>query len=714
MVLFLLLGGGRASASKWYATWGANVGSGSWDSETSTYTWTQAWSNLITIFDTSGGKLSGYTGIHLKTSEYKDVYRLYFRGPDVQISFHSAGEKNIVFAERSEFNGIDLSTITGIEFGGASGQGTIKVEDVYLIKPTQVEFNSDGEYSAPLADISVNSGNITYDPTNGQVTIPAGESGSLKLDLGTVDFTDVTTIYNDFSSFDAWYNSQIYAGSDNKGGFWGSKDVQNLNAEKRVQGVTHLLYNVNNSGDSELVFTINSIKIKANTIQCVKGGEIDMTTLPYVLMPNGSAVTPANNIGTTNDPIYGTHAGEVASKDDGGNITYHKDGGRYVDLTDYTQMRIYKQTEEAVRLFMIGEENFSNNLWSVEQVRTDDAKYSKWNAEEYCYVIDIQSLPKNNGRVKLQAIKTVAGWAGGSYTTPITSIILYPKTVDSSTPNYTLSGSGVITQKVKDALGDVNATYIDASGLNNTSAIELTTANPNCIITAAEGKLSNVNNVSVNGTIENLVLADGYSFTVPTGVKHANNASYTRTMTNNYGTVVLPFAVSSNSIVQFFDPSFSEDKQYLNLAPLSDVAAGVPAVMKKLSGDEVTITATSVDLAETINNTGILRGCYTQKTQITDANTYYIKNDVFKAINNSFISNAFRAHIQANSPLRAKSLSIIENNDGATSIEAVGAESIAGQEIVAIYDAAGVPQKELKKGVNIVVLANGKKMSIVK
>ena len=240
MVLFLFLGGGKASASKWYASWGADAGSGTWNSATSTYTWTLSYSNLITIFDTSGGKLSGYTGIHLTTSEYTDVYRLYFRGPNVQISFYSAEEKNIVFADRQEFNGIDLSTITGIEFGGASGQGTIKVEDVYLIKPTQVEFNSDGEYSAPLADISVNSGNITYDPTNGQVTIPAGESGSLKLDLGTVDFTDVTTIYNDFSSFDAWDNSQIYAGSTSLGGFWDSKNVQNLDANKR--GKLHTSY----------------------------------------------------------------------------------------------------------------------------------------------------------------------------------------------------------------------------------------------------------------------------------------------------------------------------------------------------------------------------------------------------------------------------------------------------------------------------------------
>lgn len=132
-----------ASAKTRNAEWGTPAGHGTWDAATSTYSWDLNYSNLTTIFDCNADKLSNYTSLHLTTSDYvtDGQYRVCFMTGSTAtatITFYSAGQKDLVFADRTETKDLDLSTITHISFGGASSSGSIKVTNVYLEGPDGV------------------------------------------------------------------------------------------------------------------------------------------------------------------------------------------------------------------------------------------------------------------------------------------------------------------------------------------------------------------------------------------------------------------------------------------------------------------------------------------------------------------------------------------------------------------------------------------------
>ena len=67
------------------------------------------------------------------------------------------------------------------------------------------------------------------------------------------------------------------------------------------------------------------------------------------------------------------------------------------------------------------------------------------------------------------------------------------------------------------------------------------TANPNALIIANEGQVSNANNVIVNGNAASLVLTEGYAFNA-TADFTATELNYAREFSDNWLTVCLPFA----------------------------------------------------------------------------------------------------------------------------------------------------------------------------
>ena len=82
-----------------------------------------------------------------------------------------------------------------------------------------------------------------------------------------------------------------------------------------------------------------------------------------------------------------------------------------------------------------------------------------------------------------------------------------------------------------------------ATGL--ASAAISTTNNPNLLIFANSGQVSNTNNVVVDGTCSNLVLVDGHPFVNPTSFT-ATSAGYTLSALadNKFATLMIPFAAS--------------------------------------------------------------------------------------------------------------------------------------------------------------------------
>lgn len=128
---------GATAPVKTDAVWNTPASNGAWNSGTNAYSWTAGSNNLATVFDTSGGKLANYTSLHFNAADYvKDCpYRVCFmQGSTAKatIVFYSGGQKDLIFAERTETKDLDLSTIDHISFGGASGSGSITVTNMYL------------------------------------------------------------------------------------------------------------------------------------------------------------------------------------------------------------------------------------------------------------------------------------------------------------------------------------------------------------------------------------------------------------------------------------------------------------------------------------------------------------------------------------------------------------------------------------------------------
>ncbi|MBR1413026.1 MAG: fimbrillin family protein [Prevotella sp.] len=111
-----------------------------------TYTWTGSSSNLMTVFEFSNGELANYATLTFAFSDLVDgpVRIGYYVGSDFtefknnaagDTGFYSAGTKTIDLS----IQGVDLSTVTKISFGGKSSGGscTIKASDMKLTKASE-------------------------------------------------------------------------------------------------------------------------------------------------------------------------------------------------------------------------------------------------------------------------------------------------------------------------------------------------------------------------------------------------------------------------------------------------------------------------------------------------------------------------------------------------------------------------------------------------
>ena len=141
VLALLVVGVGGAKGVTLNASFQTPASNGSWNAGTNTYSWTGSYSNLMTIFSFSGGQLANYTSLHLTTSNYTDTYRVCFMNGSTAvatIAFYSAGQKDLVLADRTETKDLDLSTVTHISFGGNSNSGSVTLTNVYLEGPDPV------------------------------------------------------------------------------------------------------------------------------------------------------------------------------------------------------------------------------------------------------------------------------------------------------------------------------------------------------------------------------------------------------------------------------------------------------------------------------------------------------------------------------------------------------------------------------------------------
>ena len=221
-----------------------------------------------------------------------------------------------------------------------------------------------------------------------------------------------------------------------------------------------------------------------------------------------------------------------------------------------------------------------------------------------------------------------------------------------------------------------------------------------------------INIINGNNICSNLVIYDGASLGLDNSFT-ATNATYTREMANEWGTICLPYEVESNAEVEYYTISGIEN-DVLQVTKLNTLPAGTPALVRRVSGTSITATASDVSVL-TAPGAGTssaveMCGTFAQGVEVTDANAYYIKNNKFWQCNNKFYCDAFRAYFKITGS-SSPSFSININDDDVTGVSSATDDKDAT--VMAIYSADGTKRSTLQQGINIVKLSNGKVQKIV-
>ena len=203
-----------------------------------------------------------------------------------------------------------------------------------------------------------------------------------------------------------------------------------------------------------------------------------------------------------------------------------------------------------------------------------------------------------------------------------------------------------------------------------------------------------------------------------------NEISYTRTMTSNWGTLVLPYPLTLTGSEPYRLYAIDKmDGEELVLKQLDgEVAAGTPCVVKRNGSEaELTFSVNNAKLNMAINDQPMdgmnFSGTYWTK----DVNNgYIIAKDCFwnveklKGVDSvtAVKVGPFRAWLDGTSPNGASQLSICVS-DTATGIGAAGTIDVLNDTATEYYDLSGKRLDEPQRGVNIVRMKSGKTKKII-
>ncbi len=205
-----------------------------------------------------------------------------------------------------------------------------------------------------------------------------------------------------------------------------------------------------------------------------------------------------------------------------------------------------------------------------------------------------------------------------------------------------------------------NDAEVDLTGFTNASGASVCLDRKNALIKAAStAQVTNEKNVIVDGVCGQFELTDKEPFAL-TGEFTAANATYTREMTNTWGTLVLPYAVASDDTHTYYrltgTRTVDAETSYMSFESVDELPANTPCAFRyKGEGTMVTFTATDVKVAvpegDKVSGTTDLPGWtsegYYAQVKMTDAaelaKTYYISNNMFMNATASLTVAPFRA-----------------------------------------------------------------------
>ena len=203
-----------------------------------------------------------------------------------------------------------------------------------------------------------------------------------------------------------------------------------------------------------------------------------------------------------------------------------------------------------------------------------------------------------------------------------------------------------------------------------------------------------------------------------------NEISYTRKMSSDWGTLVLPYPLTltgSEPYRLYTIEKMNGDELVLKQLD-KDVLAGTPCVVKRNGSEaELTFSANNAELNMAINDQPMdgMNFSGTYWTKDVD-NGYIIAKDCFwnvAELNKSDLVKGvkvkpFRAWLDGTSPNGASQLSICVS-DTATGIDAAGTIDALNDTATEYYDLSGKRLDEPQKGVNIVRMKSGKTKKII-
>lgn len=277
------------------------------------------------------------------------------------------------------------------------------------------------------------------------------------------------------------------------------------------------------------------------------------------------------------------------------------------------------------------------------------------------------------------AFITSAGLADGVYTMELTNLSIRTKSTTYEGDKYLVSifvgkpaGDPVVYGYISDdAVAEIAPATVNLTSVDMTSA-------------------SIDNEANVKAALKNVLAY------LPTGT------SYTRNASSSYGTIVMPFALTSNSDVQYYTISDAKSGS-LTLSEVSSVAANTPAIFKKANetfsvAEAGYIVVNESDLVDGASAGGTtLKGTYAG-TSIASGAGYYISGDKFWSDGANI--KPFRAYLEGMVAGSARLQIFIEGADGLQNIT----DELTDEDI---YNLSGIRMAKAQKGINII---NGKKI----
>lgn len=680
-----------------------------------TFTWTAA-DQYVSLFKAFGGKEGGeldwsnVSNFHINIEGSGApifTFRIITTEGASDWTPHLASEKNLALSALNTTSE-KVKHITDIQLRGSDGNSAktavIKVCDVTISPKATLAFDADGKATIDLSKAEAYGGaTCVYEAGTG-LTITNDGTASSYIEVvfdKTYDFTGILQglVTHEGDLVESFSFSNGHAFSYSK---YNPNIQTGISQGNDYTAITSFKLNLK---ATEGTITISDISFTATSPMKVAAGThyTPIEDLPhYINAENGiEGATVGSPIKTYyNDATTTTVIGDGSGTPD-----------EYIDLDGYDELRIYTDDRKArVWYYYIESDAIKNltDLYLDNTVLYSDNTHSmpfySYNAEEGYYYAKITDIKKYlNGHAKVIGVKKSAAEKLCS------KIILYKEKID-----YDYIVSGQYSDAVSlDDIASSDACTIDCTGLTGAD-VKIGSKNPNCIIAVKkEGVVSATKNLAVNGKIANLELTDGHSVKIPAGMT-ATTAKYTRTMTNTYGTIVLPFDAYSMGNVVFYTIS-AMDENSITIEEVATLSAGTPAIIKKLLSDDITINGNGSTLNGAVNNTtGAVNmfGSYTQDEKIADDNAYYILDNKFWQCNEYFYCDAFRAYFTkpAGAPA-ANCLSLKESFGNPTLVDLVTGNTANG--IQGVYNTAGVKMQGLQKGINIVRLASGETKTVI-